>query len=91
MGEWKTGAAINVLGSVSINFGTNLLKLGHNQVRKKNAFFAKICLGPLTNLNFAAVVFRNLALGLFFPESCGCLKFLSNSGEKKVLVLLGHS
>jgi hypothetical protein len=31
MGEWKTGAAINVLGSVSINFGTNLLKLGHNQ------------------------------------------------------------
>ncbi|CAK9875437.1 unnamed protein product [Sphagnum jensenii] len=31
MGEWITGAAINVLGSVSINFGTNLLKLGHNQ------------------------------------------------------------
>lgn len=32
MGEWITGAAINVVGSVSINFGTNLLKLGHNQV-----------------------------------------------------------
>lgn len=32
MGEWITGAAINVVGSISINFGTNLLKLGHNQV-----------------------------------------------------------
>lgn len=32
MGEWVTGAAINILGSISINFGTNLLKLGHNQV-----------------------------------------------------------
>lgn len=31
MGEWITGAAINVVGSISINFGTNLLKLGHNQ------------------------------------------------------------
>jgi hypothetical protein len=31
MGEWVTGAAINVVGSISINFGTNLLKLGHNQ------------------------------------------------------------
>jgi hypothetical protein len=67
MGEWITGAAINVLGSVSINFGTNLLKLGHNQVRKKNAFFAKICFGSLANLNFAAVVFRNLRL-VFFSQ-----------------------
>jgi hypothetical protein len=41
MGEWITGAAINVLGSVSINFGTNLLKLGHNQVRKKMLFLLK--------------------------------------------------
>jgi hypothetical protein len=90
MGEWITGAAINVLGSVSINFGTNLLKLGHNQVRKKNAFFAKICFSSLANLSFAAVVFRNLRLGFFFPECCGCLKLLSNSGEKKVLVLLGR-
>jgi hypothetical protein len=32
MGEWLTGVAINVVGSISINFGTNLLKLGHNQV-----------------------------------------------------------
>lgn len=31
MGEWITGAAINVVGSICINFGTNLLKLGHNQ------------------------------------------------------------
>jgi hypothetical protein len=68
MGEWITGAAINVVGSVSINFGTNLLKLGHNQVRKKNAFFAKICFSSLANLSFAAVVFRNLRLGFFFQN-----------------------
>jgi hypothetical protein len=66
MGEWITGAAINVLGSVSINFGTNLLKLGHNQVRKKIAFFAKMCFGSLANLNFSAVVFRNLRLVFSF-------------------------
>lgn len=33
MGDWVTGAAINIIGSIGINFGTNLLKLGHNQVR----------------------------------------------------------
>ncbi|KAG0591731.1 hypothetical protein KC19_1G197200 [Ceratodon purpureus] len=31
MGEWIIGAAINVVGSICINFGINLLKLGHNQ------------------------------------------------------------
>jgi hypothetical protein len=32
MGEWIIGACINFVGSIGINFGTNLLKLGHNQV-----------------------------------------------------------
>jgi len=32
MGEWVIGAFINIFGSVAINFGTNLLKLGHNEV-----------------------------------------------------------
>ncbi|MQM19144.1 hypothetical protein Taro_052144 [Colocasia esculenta] len=31
MGEWIIGAFINLIGSVAINFGTNLLKLGHDQ------------------------------------------------------------
>ncbi|CAL9238589.1 unnamed protein product [Arabidopsis halleri] len=31
MGEWVIGAFINIFGSVAINFGTNLLKLGHNE------------------------------------------------------------
>lgn len=32
MGDWIIGALINIVGSVAINFGTNLLKLGHDQV-----------------------------------------------------------
>lgn len=32
MGEWVIGAVINLFGSLAINFGTNLLKLGHNEV-----------------------------------------------------------
>ncbi|KAK7847027.1 putative magnesium transporter nipa8 [Quercus suber] len=32
MGEWVIGAFINLFGSIAINFGTNLLKLGHNEV-----------------------------------------------------------
>ncbi|MQL73620.1 hypothetical protein Taro_005959 [Colocasia esculenta] len=31
MGEWVIGAIINLFGSIAINFGTNLLKLGHDQ------------------------------------------------------------
>jgi hypothetical protein len=47
MGEWMTGAAINVVGSISINFGTNLLKLGHNQVALTNSTIIvdSFCLG----------------------------------------------
>jgi hypothetical protein len=43
MGEWITGAAINVVGSISINFGTNLLKLGHNQVILFNLSILQSC------------------------------------------------
>ncbi|GFY85158.1 magnesium transporter, putative [Actinidia rufa] len=31
MGEWVIGAFINLFGSIAINFGTNLLKLGHDE------------------------------------------------------------
>ncbi|KAK4774546.1 hypothetical protein SAY86_009481 [Trapa natans] len=31
MGDWIIGALINLIGSIAINFGTNLLKLGHNE------------------------------------------------------------
>ncbi|KAG9157769.1 hypothetical protein Leryth_017850 [Lithospermum erythrorhizon] len=31
MGEWVVGAFINIFGSIAINFGTNLLKLGHDE------------------------------------------------------------
>ncbi|CAM9875668.1 unnamed protein product, partial [Choristocarpus tenellus] len=27
--RWGTGVAINILGSIAINFGTNLMKLSH--------------------------------------------------------------
>ena len=28
--EWAIGVIINICGSVAINFGTNLMKLSHN-------------------------------------------------------------
>ncbi|KMZ64461.1 hypothetical protein ZOSMA_36G00680 [Zostera marina] len=31
MGDWVIGAIINLIGSIGINCGTNLLKLGHDQ------------------------------------------------------------
>ncbi|XP_057800505.1 probable magnesium transporter NIPA8 [Salvia miltiorrhiza] len=34
MGEWVVGAFINLFGSIAINFGTNLLKLGHDEREK---------------------------------------------------------
>ncbi|XP_054801295.1 probable magnesium transporter NIPA8 [Prosopis cineraria] len=34
MGEWIIGAFINLFGSIAINFGTNLLKLGHDEREK---------------------------------------------------------
>jgi hypothetical protein len=42
MGEWVVGAFINLFGSIAINFGTNLLKLGHNEVWLKLFFSACI-------------------------------------------------
>jgi hypothetical protein len=42
MGEWVVGAFINLFGSIAINFGTNLLKLGHNEVWLKLLFSACI-------------------------------------------------
>ena len=46
MGEWVIGAFINLFGSIAINFGTNLLKLGHNEVCRLH--FVTIDLRSLT-------------------------------------------
>ncbi|KAH0660035.1 hypothetical protein KY290_029586 [Solanum tuberosum] len=46
MGEWVIGAVINLFGSIAINFGTNLLKLGHDEV--------------LSNLYFDVPHYRNI-------------------------------
>lgn len=52
MGEWVIGAVINLIGSIAINFGTNLLKLGHDEV--------------LSNLYFDVPLYRTTAL-ICFP------------------------
>lgn len=47
------GAIINLFGSIAINFGTNLLKLGHNEVRhflsvvKKMGLLPPVFIGPV--------------------------------------------
>lgn len=42
MGEWVIGAFINFFGSIAINFGTNLLKLGHNEVLYIYIYFVSL-------------------------------------------------
>lgn len=43
MGEWVVGAFINLIGSLAINFGTNLLKLGHNEVATSFLLVGTVC------------------------------------------------
>lgn len=44
MGEWVIGAFINLFGSIAINFGTNLLKLGLDEVHYAFQFVFINCL-----------------------------------------------
>ncbi|GJR83639.1 probable magnesium transporter NIPA8 isoform X1 [Tanacetum coccineum] len=65
MGEWVIGAFINLFGSIAINFGTNLLKLGHDEVSVRCYLISKetshflAALGSVqfvSNIAFAYVV-----------------------------------
>nr|CAD1833879.1 unnamed protein product [Ananas comosus var. bracteatus] len=87
MGEWVIGALINIVGSIAINFGTNLLKLGHDQ-RERLAVVGgegngKIILKPI-------MYFQTWRVGILFFALGNCLNFISFAyAAQSLLAALG--
>ncbi|CAD7699807.1 unnamed protein product [Ostreobium quekettii] len=88
MANWHTGAAINLVGSVLINLGTNVMKLGHNRkaalkartgktvaIRKFSEWRLGVAIFAIGNLaNFVSLGYaaQSLLAGL------GAVQFLTN-------------
>ncbi|KAL0685432.1 hypothetical protein Bca4012_052280 [Brassica carinata] len=73
MGEWVIGAFINIFGSVAINFGTNLLKLGHNERERlalQDSGGGKTPLKPIIH-------FQTWRVGILVFLLGNCLNFIS--------------
>ncbi|XP_020111186.1 probable magnesium transporter NIPA8 isoform X5 [Ananas comosus] len=88
MGEWVIGAGINIIGSITINFGTNLLKLGHDQ-RESHSIpcnvedDGKIICKPI-------VYFRTWRIGILLFALGNCLNFVSFAfAAQSLLAALG--
>lgn len=88
MGEWVVGAIINLFGSIAINFGTNLLKLGHNE-RERHSMLngdgtnGKLVLKPI-------IYFQTWRVGILFFALGNCLNFISfGYAAQSLLAALG--
>ncbi|CAH8363631.1 unnamed protein product [Eruca vesicaria subsp. sativa] len=88
MGEWVIGAFINVFGSVAINFGTNLLKLGHNE-RERLALQDNV--GGKTPLKLKPIVhFQTWRVGILVFLLGNCFNFISfGYAAQSLLAALG--
>ncbi|XP_010929508.1 probable magnesium transporter NIPA8 [Elaeis guineensis] len=88
MGEWVIGALINIVGSIAINFGTNLLKLGHDQREKLSTLGGdgangKFILKPI-------IYFQTWRVGILFFALGNCLNFISFAyAAQSLLAALG--
>lgn len=87
MGEWIVGAFINLFGSIAINFGTNLLKLGHNErerhVLGSDGLNGKMTLKPI-------IYFQSWRIGIVFFFLGNCLNFISfGYAAQSLLAALG--
>uniref|UniRef100_A0A0A0L9M2 Probable magnesium transporter n=1 Tax=Cucumis sativus TaxID=3659 RepID=A0A0A0L9M2_CUCSA len=88
MGEWVIGAVINLFGSLAINFGTNLLKLGHNEREKhsmleNNGSIGKTPMKPI-------IYFQTWRVGITFFIIGNCLNFISfGYAAQSLLAALG--
>lgn len=88
MGEWVIGALINIVGSIAINFGTNLLKLGHDQREKlsissNDGTNDKLILKPIIH-------FQSWRIGILFFAVGNCLNFFSFAyAAQSLLAALG--
>lgn len=88
MGEWVIGAFINIIGSIAINFGTNLLKLGHEQRERLSVLSSdeangKLILKPIIH-------FQTWRVGILFFALGNCLNFVSFAyAAQSLLAALG--
>ncbi|XP_058722697.1 probable magnesium transporter NIPA8 [Vicia villosa] len=87
MGEWVVGAFINLFGSLAINFGTNLLKLGHNERERhllgSDGVHGKVTLKPI-------IYFQSWRIGILFFFLGNCLNFISfGYAAQSLLAALG--
>ncbi|KAJ8546480.1 hypothetical protein K7X08_019063 [Anisodus acutangulus] len=88
MGEWVIGAVINLFGSIAINFGTNLLKLGHDE-REKHSVLGN----EGTNVKATTkpiIYFPTWRVGFLFFAIGNCLNFISfGYAAQSLLAALG--
>ncbi|KAJ0112306.1 hypothetical protein Patl1_02502 [Pistacia atlantica] len=88
MGEWVIGAIINLFGSIAINFGTNLLKLGHTERERHSVLDSdgtngKHSLKPI-------IYFHSWRVGVVFFVLGNCLNFISfGYAAQSLLAALG--
>ncbi|CAM8904881.1 unnamed protein product [Rhodiola kirilowii] len=88
MREWVVGAFINLFGSIAINFGTNLLKLGHNERERHlmldvNGSNGKLASKPI-------IYFKTWRIGLLFFALGNCFNFISfGYAAQSLLAALG--
>ncbi|XP_052180186.1 probable magnesium transporter NIPA8 [Diospyros lotus] len=86
MGEWVIGAFINIFGSIAINFGTNLLKLGHDERERHSvpgSNDGKIVMKPIIH-------FQTWRIGVLFFALGNCLNFISfGYAAQSLLAALG--
>ncbi|CAM6095094.1 unnamed protein product [Calypogeia fissa] len=89
MEDWVTGAAINICGSISINFGTNLLKLGHNQ-REKSAVLDAVEPGEKIVSRKSVTQYEAWRLGVIVFALGNILNFISfGFAAQSLLAALG--
>ncbi|XP_071734919.1 probable magnesium transporter NIPA8 [Rutidosis leptorrhynchoides] len=87
MGDWVIGAFINLFGSIAINFGTNLLKLGHDE-RERHTLLGegingKTILRPI-------ISFQSWRIGILFFAFGNALNFISfGYAAQSLLAALG--
>ncbi|PKA59723.1 hypothetical protein AXF42_Ash011847 [Apostasia shenzhenica] len=88
MDQWVFGAIINLVGSITINFGTNLLKLGHDQREKLSTINSGGTNGKLIGKPIAH--FQTWRVGILFFALGNCLNFISFAyAAQSVLAALG--
>lgn len=88
MGDWVIGALINIVGSVAINFGTNLLKLGHDQREKLST--SSNNQGNDKFVPKSVMHFQTWRIGILFFAVGNCLNFMSFAyAAQSLLAALG--